>query len=67
MDIQGNLFLQVLAVVRKQIDVCLLEKPDAIEKLEELLAAHSYPHMKKIWEKERSAKEAEELQSDAVK
>ncbi|KAM3720898.1 Cell death abnormality protein [Dirofilaria immitis] len=58
---------KVLAVVRKQIDVCLLEKPDTIEKLEELLAAHSYPHMKKIWEKERSAKEAEELQSDAVK
>ncbi|VBB31219.1 unnamed protein product, partial [Acanthocheilonema viteae] len=58
---------KVLAVVRKQIDVCLLEKPDTIERLEELLAAHSYPHMKKIWEKERSAKEAEELQSDAVK
>uniref|UniRef100_A0A915PXA7 ELMO domain-containing protein n=1 Tax=Setaria digitata TaxID=48799 RepID=A0A915PXA7_9BILA len=58
---------KVLAVVRKQIDVCLLEKPDTIEKLEELLAAHSYPHMKNIWEKERSAKEAEELQSDAVK
>uniref|UniRef100_A0A1I7VIW5 ELMO domain-containing protein n=1 Tax=Loa loa TaxID=7209 RepID=A0A1I7VIW5_LOALO len=58
---------KVLAVVRKQIDVCLLEKPDTFEKLEELLAAHSYPHMKKIWEKERSAKEAEELQSDAVK
>ncbi|VDK83156.1 unnamed protein product [Onchocerca ochengi] len=58
---------KVLAVVRKQINVCLLEKPVTIEKLEELLATHSYPHMKKIWEKERSAKEAEELQSDAVK
>ncbi|VDK34180.1 unnamed protein product [Gongylonema pulchrum] len=58
---------KVLAVVRKQMDVCLLEKPESIEKLEELLAVHSYPHMKKLWEDERSAKEAEELQSDAVK
>ncbi|VDN05150.1 unnamed protein product [Thelazia callipaeda] len=62
-----NTFFKVLAVVRKQIDVCLLEKPSTLTKLEEILTAHSYPHMKKIWEKERSAKEAEELQSDAVK
>lgn len=58
---------KVLAVVRKQMDVCLTEKPTTVEKLEELLAVHSYPHMQRIWERERSAKEAEELHSESVK
>lgn len=67
-SVSDNLFqLEVLAVVRKQMDVCFIDKPETIEKLEELLASHSYHHMQKIWEKEWSAKEAEELQSDAVK
>lgn len=54
-------------MVQKQMDICLSERPETLEKLEELLTAHSYPHMQKIWERERSAKEAEELQSDAVR
>uniref|UniRef100_A0A914ZP91 Secreted protein n=1 Tax=Parascaris univalens TaxID=6257 RepID=A0A914ZP91_PARUN len=58
---------KVLAVVQKQMDICLSERPETLEKLEELLTVHSYPHMQKIWERERSAKEAEELQSDAVR
>ncbi|VDK41771.1 unnamed protein product [Anisakis simplex] len=58
---------KVLAVVQKQLDICMLERPETMEKLEEFLVVHSYPHMQKIWERERSAKEAEELQSDAVR
>lgn len=49
------------------MDICLRERPETIEKLEELLIHHSYSYMQKLWDGERSAKEAEELQSDAVK
>ncbi|KHN71945.1 Cell death abnormality protein 12 [Toxocara canis] len=58
---------KVLAVVQKQMDICMSERPETMEKFEELLTTHSYPYMQKIWERERSAKEAEELQSDAVR
>ncbi|VDN57243.1 unnamed protein product [Dracunculus medinensis] len=58
---------KVSAIVRKQMDICLRERPETIEKLEELLIHHSYSYMQKLWDGERSAKEAEELQSDAVK
>lgn len=58
---------KVLAVVRKQMDTCLLERPTTIERLDELLATHSYPYMQKIWERERKSKETEELQSDSVR
>lgn len=58
---------KVLSVVRKQIKIGFSERPETVEKLEEIFAVHSYPHMQTLWEKERTEKEAEELQSESVK
>ncbi|MFH4976225.1 hypothetical protein AB6A40_002934 [Gnathostoma spinigerum] len=58
---------KVLSVVRQQLEICLKERPESMEKLEELLLFHSYPHMQKLWERQRSAQEAEELKSDTAR